>query len=195
MTQEILLNFKGDIRKILLGLEWDPNEEARGVMGSIKPHNLDLSCAIFDNKRIVRDVITPQDTKRDKYGQKIFHKGDNKSGGSDFEDEEILINLDNIDDEIPMIGVIVSTNDNVKISDIQNGRCSFLDASDLSSFLSLDLKDLASNDEAVNVPKQQHFLMGVIKQNKQSDCVIIDHQMILKSMEPEEIEAATQIVL
>lgn len=96
MPQEVALNFSSDDRKINVGLEWDPNEEAAGVLGEIKPHNLDLSCAILSADMIVRDIITPTDTKRDVYKDQIFHKGDHTSGGSDFEDEEILINLDNV---------------------------------------------------------------------------------------------------
>ncbi|NQZ14354.1 MAG: TerD family protein [Alphaproteobacteria bacterium] len=187
MPQEVALNFSSDDRKINVGLEWDPNEEAAGVLGEIKPHNLDLSCAILSADMIVRDIITPTDTKRDVYKDQIFHKGDHTSGGSDFEDEEILINLDNVSSDVGALALTVSTNDQVDIAEVKNGVCRFMDASSLSSFLDVSFDEFVSHKDAINRSSQQHFLAGVLVKKKEG-WALYDMQSMLSALDSTSIE-------
>ncbi len=132
MTQDIELNFSGDIPKLMVGLSWDHNEVKVGVLDdSVVPHNLDLSCVVLTQGLQVKDIITPVDPKRDVYKNQIFHMGDHLSGGSDFEDEEIQVNFENLNADITGLAFVVSSNDRVKFADVTNGKCEFYDAASL----------------------------------------------------------------
>lgn len=194
MSQEVALNFSSDAQKINVGLEWDPNEEQAGVLGDVKPHNLDLSCAILKAGMVVSDIITPTDTKRAEYKDQIFHKGDHTSGGSDFEDEEILVNLDNLPDDVDALAFTVSTNDQVDIGEVNNGVCRFMDAASLSSFLNVNFSDFVSHKDDINKSSQQHFLAGVLVK-KENGWTLYDVQSMLKTLDSTSIEMTVKSMI
>lgn len=138
--QEIELSFKDGVRRLMVGLSWEPNEQEDRYGGAPKLHDLDLSCALFDKGGSVLDVLTPQSPQREKYGQDIFHAGDHTSGGSDFEDEYIRINLDRLGEEVSALVFAVSTKGGLKFHEAVVPRCDFLEDSSLASFSSVDLK-------------------------------------------------------
>ena len=153
------IEIRGDIEKLIIGLAWEPNEQDNSVLGdSVKPHNLDLSCVLFDNDGNVIDEITPQDTKRETYKGQIFHLGDNLSGGNDFEDEEIQLWLSSLDNHIAQIAFIVSVKEKVKFSDVREGHCSVLSAQTLEVIQSIDFSSLT----------KPAVLAFVLKRNKNS---------------------------
>lgn len=132
-----------DVEKLKIGLSWDPNEQKAGVLDdSIKVHNLDLSCVIFSDGDDVLDVLTPQEPKRDHYQHQIFHLGDHLSGGSDFEDEAIQINLDALDPQIGCLAFVVSVQGRVKFSEVRNGQCEILNGITLESLMAVDFQSI-----------------------------------------------------
>ena len=129
-----------NIEKLMVGLSWDPNDKKEGVLDeSIVPHNLDVSCVVLSVDKQIIDVIKPNETMREKYKNQIFHLGDHLSGGSDFEDEEIQVSLQNLNNDIGYLLFVVSANGKVGLADAQNGVCAFLDGVSLSPLLSVNL--------------------------------------------------------
>lgn len=147
----------GDVEKLMVGLSWDPNEQRHGTLGGIRPHNLDLSCAVLDKDLQVIDRVSATDPKREQYKMQIFHKGDNQSGGADFEDEEILVTFANLDADIAHLAFIVSSVDGVAFSDVKNGACAFLDYVSLTPLLELDFSAV----------KTAHVLTGLVRRDDQ----------------------------
>lgn len=132
-----------DVERLKIGLSWDPNEQKAGVLEeSITPHNLDLSCVVLGGGQDVLDVLSPQDPKRDRYQHQIFHLGDNLSGGADFEDEAIVVNLKALDSQIESLAFVIVAQGAVKFSDIQNGSCDVLNGISLESLTSIDFQGL-----------------------------------------------------
>ena len=195
MTHDKQLSFSGDIRKLMVGLEWDPNEEEKGVISTVKPHNLDLSCAVFDSGMSVVDIITPTHPKREEYKGQIFHKGDALDGGADFEDEEILVTIDSLGDDINAIGFMVSTNDHVDIASVNNGICRFQDAISLSPFVEIKLSEFVSKKDNVNIPRQEHFFAGMIIRGDDDKWVLKDAQFILPALDGTSIETAVKSII
>ncbi len=156
MADELSLNNEdGTPINLMVGLSWDPNEEKFGNLdNSIKAHNLDLSCAILSESMQVKDLITPDDPKRDMYKEQIFHAGDNLSGGSDFEDEEIRVNFDRLPDDVSALAFIVSANNKVKFEHVKNGECAFNNAQTLQPFLTVSLNDIPGPHRVVGIVKK-----------------------------------------
>lgn len=195
MTQEKKLNFSGDVRKLMVGLEWDPNEEKKGVLSSAKPHNLDLSCAVFDSGMLIKDIITPTHPKREEYKGEIFHKGDALDGGADFEDEEIVITMDSLSDNIKAIAFMISTNDHVDIASVNNGICRFQDAITLSAFAEIKLSEFVSKKDSVNIPRQEHFFAGMVMRGDDNKWVLKDTQFVLPALDTTSIETAVKSII
>lgn len=195
MVYDKELSFSGDISKLMVGLEWDPNEEEKGVVSVIKPHNLDLSCAVFDTDMSVVDIITPTHPKRDEYKGQIFHKGDALDGGADFEDEEILVTMDTLDAEIKAISFMVSTNDHVDIASVKNGICRFQDAISLSPFVEIKLSEFISKKDSVSIPRQEHFFAGIIMRAEGDKWVLKDTQFVLPALDGTSLETAVKSII
>lgn len=158
MSEELSLNTEeGQPIKLMVGLAWDPNEEKWGNLDTnIKVHNLDLSCAVLTDSMRVKDLITPDNPMRDEYRSKIFHAGDNLSGGSDFEDEEIRVDFEHLEDEIQGLAFVVSANNKIKFEHVKNGECAFNNAQTLEPFLTVSLDDIPG----------QHRIVGIVKRTR-----------------------------
>ena len=176
MSDQIPLNFSDDGRRLSVGLSWDHNEE-ESAYGDIKVHDLDLSCAVISQTGEIIDIISPQEPKREQYKFVIFHSGDHASGASDFEDELINVQINNIDDTIGTLAFFISTKDSVKLKDVANPECVFLEGTTLDKFFSIDL---AKADEIAEENGQQgaYFLAGAI-QRAQND----NTQWVLKPVQ------------
>lgn len=193
MSNIITLNFSSDQKKLMVGLSWDPNEKSTGVLGGLTPHNLDLSCAVFNADLEVCDIITPLEPKREQYKGKIFHRGDSTSGGGDFEDEDVTVYLDSLqetDRDIRAMAFIVSINDRVQFSEVKNASCAFMDGINLEPFLSIDLKGLEANSN--NASSQQHFVVGYVTQGEDGSWTLKNIQKPIESLGQSAIEAAVK---
>lgn len=195
MLHDIPLEFSGETKKVMVGLSWDPNETPDAMSGEVKVHNVDLSCALFDQDMKVFEILTPQNTKTSQYKNMIFHYGDNLSGGSDYEDEQILINLPNLDERIAAIAFVVSTNDRVKIHQVANGNVSFLDGESLKPFLSIDFSEFTLLEDVGGAPMQEHHFAGMMRKAGNDDWCVKDIQFALKSLSSEEIEEVVKMVV
>lgn len=154
-----------DIGKMLVGLWWDPNEQSRSVLDGVKAHNLDLSCAVIGEGGSVIDLITPQDTKRDQYKTQIYHRGDNLTGASDFEDEEISINFDALDDSIKALAFVISVHDDIRFSEVINGKCTFSNGMTLEPFLEADFESISDDAGIPVVANSRHNFLACMKRN------------------------------
>lgn len=201
MSEIIPLNFSTDNKKLLVGLSWDPNEKSEGVLGDVKVHNLDLSCAVFNADYEVCDIITPIDTKRDTYKGQIFHRGDNKSGGADFEDEDITVHLDKLDQTtgdlelectVRALAFVVSTNDRVKFEDVSNGDCHFMDGLTLEPFKKIDLQGEAKKMSGPNASSQQHLVLGYVSEDENGAWTLKSMSHEINALEKSAIEDAVK---
>lgn len=156
MSEELSLNtVDGKPIKLMVGLSWDPNEEKWGSLDSnIKVHNLDLSCAVLSKSMHVTDLITPSEPKRDVYKGKIYHSGDSLSGGGDFEDEEVRVDFDQIDEDVEALAFIVSANNKIKFENVKNGECAFNNAETLVPFLTVSLDGISGAHRIVGIVKR-----------------------------------------
>ena len=181
MTQDIELKFSGDIPKLMVGLSWDHNEKKQGVLDeSVVPHNLDLSCVVLGQGFQVKDILSPRDPKRDVYKNQIFHMGDHLTGGSDYEDEEIQVNFENLNADIAGLAFVVSSNDRVKFADVANGKCEFCDAASLQPFMSVEFQ----------TAEKPHYLVGVVVKNDQGVWALQNAQSELIALDPTVLEDA-----
>lgn len=195
MIKDIPLEFSGEVKKVMVGLSWDPNETPDRMTGDVKVHNVDLSCALFDQDMKVFEILTPQNTKVEQYKNSIFHYGDNLSGGSDYEDEQILVNLSHLDEKIHALAFIVSTNDRVKIHQVANGNVSFLNTENLKPFLSIDFSEFTLLEDVGGAPMQEHHFAGMMRKSTNDDWCVKDIQFSLKSLVAEEIEEVVKMVV
>lgn len=153
-----------DVSKLMVGLSWDPNTQATEGFGLGQPHNIDLCCAVFGEGLSFIDMITPQIPLREKYGQQIFHTGDNTSGGADFEDEAINVTFDGLDEDIKYLAFIVSCIDGVKFSELNNPVCDFLVYENLEKLASVKLSK----------GQMDHILTGVVRKNHLGEWELTD---------------------
>ena len=182
MSEELSLNtVDGKPIKMMVGLAWDPNEEKWGNLDTnIKVHNLDLSCAVLTESMQVKDLITPDNPMRDAYKDKIFHAGDNLSGGADFEDEEIRVDFSRLDDDIHGLAFIVSANNKIKFENVKNGECAFNNAQTLQPFLTVSLDDIPGQHRIVGIAKRTKS--GWALQEAKVDVNALDEYIIEKAL-------------
>ena len=180
MSDVIELKFSEAIPKLMVGLMWEPNEDKSGVVGEIKPHNLDLSCVIFGENMNVKDILTPPFHKREEYKDQIFHMGDNLTGGSDYEDEEVLVNFDNIDPSFEALAFVVSVKDGVKFSEVNDGACTFCDAASLEKFLEITFDGVGA----------AHYLAGFVSKDASGQWVLNNIQAELPSLDESSVRSA-----
>lgn len=137
-----VLSFESDDQKLLVGLSWEPNEEQKGsaLLGKrYIPHDVDVSCALYDAAGGLIDHITPTDAKRDQYKQLVFHSGDHTTGGSDFEDEDIQIWLGRLPETIASVAVFVSTKGELQFHQVNALKIQMMDGVSLQVFAETDL--------------------------------------------------------
>ena len=195
MTKLLPLNFDSGINRLMVGLMWEPNENRAGVLGTIKEHDLDLSCALFDGNNEFFDLITPQEPKRDAYGVEVFHSGDNLSGGSDFEDEEIRVDFDKLNENIHALAFFVTTNNKIKFEDVREPACHFSDATSLNEIIKFDLTELSKKFEMPEHFEKERFLIGVVKKNQEGTWDLINYQTRVTVMNSGVIAQVVQEVL
>ena len=181
MNDNIVLNHEGTVPKLKVGLSWYHNEQKAGVLDtSVVPHNLDLTCAVIGQDKKVLELISPHAPKRSKYKEQIFHMGDHLSGGSDFEDEEIVVSLDKVSEDIHALVFVVSVNGKVTFSDVKNAALEFMDGITLDSFLSFDF--LGAEKAALMCGLLVRDGNGWLLQSVREDIAAVDETLIQESL-------------
>lgn len=99
--QKVLLNVTPEARRrIVVGLSWDPRNEA-GMMDKLNQmrgvntgtFDLDLSCFAFDEEGFFLFDIDGNVGNTMDESEKIYHSGDNVDGSGDGDDEHISVEL------------------------------------------------------------------------------------------------------
>lgn len=141
----IPLFFENGGSKLSVGLSWEPLASSENAAGStpLKVHNADLSCVVLDADYNAIDLLTPQSPKREEYRQKLYHSGDQIGGGSLFEDEEIQIWLDHVDESISGLVFLVSTKGALYFDEMNLPDCKIMDGISWASFFTADLAHVA----------------------------------------------------
>lgn len=139
------LKLESPDKKIVVGLSWEPNEEEkRSVLGNrFIPHDVDISCVLIGADNEIIDMISPEDTKRDQYKDSIFHSGDHKTGGSDFEDEDIQIWLGRVSEDVVKLVLLVSTKGALEFENVSALQLQVLDGVTLDPFVTDALQSVA----------------------------------------------------
>ena len=122
----------GGLRKIQIGLAWDPiKKESGGIFGLFKSSttesvDLDASCVIRDDKVSNRNHAVYFGNLR-AYGGAIQHSGDNLTGEGDGDDEIITVDLTKLPDSVEQLVFTISSFRGQTFKRIQNAYCHIRD--------------------------------------------------------------------
>jgi len=102
------------------------------------------------------------------------------SGGGDFEDEEIRVDFDQVDDNVEALAFVVSANNKIKFENVKNGECAFNNAETLVPFLTVSIDDIAGEHRIVGIVKRT--AAGWALQELSIDVSALDAQVIEQAM-------------
>ena len=98
----------GALRKVMVGLGWDPAEQKRRLF--FTPANIDCDASVFlcRNGKLVdsADIVSFFNLKHT--SKCVVHAGDNLTGEGEGDDEEVMIDLANMPNDIDRVIVVVN---------------------------------------------------------------------------------------
>lgn len=111
LTKGATVNLKKDapnLKKVLIGLGWDPIKKSRGFFGRGSDADMDIDASVIciDSNNQKESVVYYGDLKH--RSGAIKHCGDNLTGDGDGDDEQIIIDLDKIPSNIERLAVIIN---------------------------------------------------------------------------------------
>jgi tellurium resistance protein TerZ len=127
----------GGLKKVVMGLGWDPVTAGGGggflskllnLFSSPKEVDLDASCALFDaNKNPVDFVWFRQLKSKD---GSIVHTGDNLTGaGAEEDDEKIIVDLTSVPQSVKYLVFTINSFQGQTFNEIKNAFCRLVDSS------------------------------------------------------------------
>jgi tellurium resistance protein TerZ len=113
----------GSLTKVIMGLGWDAKKK-KGLFGfgsREQSIDLDASCVLFDENKSMLDAVWFRQLKS-KDGS-IVHKGDNRTGDGDGDDEQIIVDLTKVPAQAKSIMFVVNSFTGQDFSEIENSFC------------------------------------------------------------------------
>ncbi|MBD5558898.1 MAG: TerD family protein [Clostridia bacterium] len=99
----------GELKKVMVGLGWDPVEQKRGWFG-MGAQDIDCDASVFlcQDGRLVdeKDIVAFFNLKHK--SKSVRHTGDNLTGEGEGDDEEIIIDLQSVPPEYDKAIVVVN---------------------------------------------------------------------------------------
>jgi tellurium resistance protein TerZ len=115
------------LRKIFMGLGWDPVKEKAGWFGKAteKKIDLDASVILFGEENQVIDIVSFRNlSSRD---GSIQHGGDNLTGDGDGDDERIYLDLERVPAAVKALVFVVTSFSGQRFKDIESATCRLVD--------------------------------------------------------------------
>ncbi|MBC7796285.1 MAG: TerD family protein [Pyrinomonadaceae bacterium] len=116
----------GKLTTVLMGLGWDVAKSGGflgfGGGGSI---DLDASCVMFDASGTMTDAVWFRQLQS-KDGS-ITHKGDNRTGAGEGDDEQILVNLQTVPANVKSLVFVVNSFTGQTFDKVENAFCRIVD--------------------------------------------------------------------
>ena len=145
--EKVLLNVTQEARRrVVIGLSWDPREDAsmvdklnrmRGVNSGT--FDLDLSCFAFDEEGHFQFHIDGTAENSIDGSEKIYHSGDSQDGSGDGDDEQISVELLDLPAHINQIIFLVDIGSAHSFGDVDEPTVRIADAHNDKDFLSVRL--------------------------------------------------------
>lgn len=98
-----------NLKRILVGLGWDPVEKKRGLFSlgsSTEKIDIDASVICIGEDGRKKEIVYYG--HKDDYAGSIHHTGDNLTGEGDGDDEQIIISLDKVPRDFAKLAVIIN---------------------------------------------------------------------------------------
>ena len=98
-----------NLKRILVGLGWDPVEKKRGLFSlgsSAEDIDIDASVICIDENGRKKEIVYYGNLD-DRAGS-IHHTGDNLTGDGDGDDEQIIISLDKVPRDFAKLAIIIN---------------------------------------------------------------------------------------
>ncbi len=118
-------DYSATLSKIMMGLGWDAYNPSGA--SPVKKIDLDASCVLFDEQGNVVDTVYFKQLKS-KDGS-VIHKGDNRTGEGDGDDEQITVDLDAVPSAVKSLVFTVSSYSGHSFETINNAFCRLVDMS------------------------------------------------------------------
>lgn len=125
-------NGAGSLRKISMGLGWDPVENKPSgffgkLLGGGEPAEIDLdaSCVVLDNHKEPVDLIWFRHLESN--CGNIIHSGDNRTGQGDGDDETIEVNLMGLPVTVEHLVFTVNSFTGQNFNQVENAYCRIVD--------------------------------------------------------------------
>ena len=129
--QKISLHKEAGVKlsSIIMGLGWDAVKKTSFFgFGGEKSIDLDASCLLFDENRVLVDAVWFRQLKsRD---GSIKHTGDNLTGAGDGDDEQIVVNLDMVPIIVKSLVFTVNSFTGQDFSKVANAFCRIVNKDD-----------------------------------------------------------------
>jgi tellurium resistance protein TerD len=138
------------LKKIIIGLGWDPNNTNTGY-----DYDLDASAFVLGtNGKVLGDEWFIFYNQLESPDKAILHTGDNLTGDGDGDDEEIIVDLNKIDIKVERIVFTVTIHEAVErgqnFGQITNSYIRILDANTNKEILKYELDEDYSTETAIN---------------------------------------------
>jgi tellurium resistance protein TerZ len=137
------------LKKIFMGLGWDPISVKSGWFGRAEEKEIDLDASVllFDEQGNVIDTVWfRQLSSRD---GSIKHSGDNRTGKGDGDDERIYVDLESLPAIVKTLVFTVNSYTNQSFAEIEKATCRLVDAVTGTELASLVLSERGSHTAAV----------------------------------------------
>lgn len=158
--QETELLFDNPMSQILVGLQWDANpaKKSGGLKFFMSDDDLDLSAMLLGANGGLIDFLSPGAPELEKYRLQILHTGDQTTGETSQDDEELHINLDKLDPAVASVVFFVTSKSGRHIDKVENPHVHFLDSQTYRKFLVCDLRQYPSPPE-----RKEPFAVAALK--------------------------------
>jgi len=132
----IYADAKPYLKEIIMGVHWDPPQEAVSADAA----NLDALCVLLDARRGVLEIVHPGHTRN--ANGSVIHTGDERTGASDWDDERIFVFLEALAPAVSTIAFAVVSATGQAFSAIQGASCHISDHITEVEWIRLDLTTL-----------------------------------------------------
>ena len=125
-----------DLKEIVMGLHWDPPQEAEAA----EPDNLDALCVLHDAQRRVLEIVNSGHPRN--ANESVVHTGDERTGASEWDDERIFVFLEALPAAVSTITFVVASATGRAFSGIRGASCHISDRASEREWVRLDLTTL-----------------------------------------------------
>ncbi|MUK91855.1 TerD family protein [Aliivibrio fischeri] len=119
------------LSEITIGLGWDVAQEKKGffssLFGSDSSIDLDASCILLSNELNIIDMVWYAKLASDCGA--VNHKGDNRTGEGDGDDEQIKVSLQRLPSNVKHIAIVVNSYTGQTFEKVANAFCRVMDQS------------------------------------------------------------------